>query len=438
MKGSAILPLLLAAAVPLFIIGLLLLTPFAGLLQWRPPTLWTNQFGTPGMENGVLAVGSTSNGIYAVGYLNTSLLTGNGMPVLTKYNADGTKIWTQAPLQTELLLSGVATASDGVYAVGGSDPNITLFKYDASGNLLWMRSIHAGGAFGFSGEITPASNGVYLAGFSGQFLENQTYATILFLREYYANGTVAWTKETSVNSTSVAEVWGVYAGRSVYVLTPDFLVDYASDGTMLWSMKTGALPFIEQDSLSGDGTNAYISGSARSSTLATPSGFLTKYDATGRVIWIATFDSPDQSGVGLTFTWSDSSGLYVSFASGEGNGYVAKYDFTGHQQWIFETPNAPPLGITPRSTLVGSATNGGFLLAGAVRQNSSRATWGYVQDYSRDSSLILFGVNPPLSFFILGGLIAAASGGFLAYTRLRKTGRPGRIGPKPGNIPVSD
>ena len=229
---------------------------------------------------------------------------------------------------------------------------------------------------------------------------------------------------------------------TVFVLTGGPLIGFDLTGIKLWSRPLGVPFFIDAYSISGDGTSAYVSGNAGSTAFARPSGFLTKYDDKGSIIWNSVFDSPDQSGVGDSSVWRHSTGVYVSFASLEGKEFVMKFDFDGHQEWGFNAPTILdrfPSLLTGHQSFIGTAVPGGFILAGVSTQSASGRTRGLLQEFSGTPSLIFFGINPPFSFVILIGLIAGSAGGVFAFRKLRrKRMRPSRIGCPPQILPSTD
>ena len=433
MKGSAIIPVFIAALVPFLVIAIVILSSLVGFVQWRPPVVWSDQFGASNANSGVTDVVADNGSLYAVGYLNRTSGLVNGVPVVRKYDFKGDVSWVKDILdEPQLLVSGTAIGSDGFYLVGSISQNSTIFKYDFNGNYVWRQQA------GFSGAgmgIFSTPGGILLSG------ESDHYS--LFLREYGPNGNIDWTSDFSNVSTSLDTITGVYAdSATVFVLTGGPLVGFDLTGIKLWSTPLGVPLFIEAYSISGDGTSAYVSGNARSTAFARPSGFLTKYDDKGSIIWNSVFDSPDQSGVGDSSVWRDSTGVFVSFASLEGKEFVMKFDFDGHQEWGFNAPTILdrfPSLLTGHQSFIGTAVPGGFILAGVSTQSASGGTRGLLQEFSGTPSLIFFGINPPFSFVILIGLIAGSAGGVFAFRKLRrKRMRPSRIGCPPQILPSTD
>ena len=74
-----------------------------------------------------------------------------------------------------------------------------------------------------------------------------------------------------------------------------------------------------------------------------------------------------------------------------------------------------------------SLTSGALYVAGSNGQNGNSI--GFLSKVSTSPSLVAFGLNPPISFIILGGLISGSAMGVVVFRRLRrKKLRPTRVG----------
>lgn len=409
MKGSAFLPIVAAAITPLLLVGLIVVGSTLGLVLWRPPVLWTDQFGDTDATSSVTKMSSGDSGVFVAGYLNT-----NGTPLgnafLRRYDSTGNIVWTDMiQAGSQFFIWGIYVGSDGVYVLPYG--NVTLSKYDFNGNQLWNES-EASVGLSF---LSSTDGGIYAAGGANHPVTNQSFTgPVEFVREYDPDGKVVWTSEFS-NSTSIyAGELGIYAGASgVFVLNGLSLAAFSLTGNELWAHAFGSPGFVIPLSVSGDSTGVYVSGIVRATALSLPTGFLTKYDFGGNVIWDIAFDTPDAGGVGgvsNTKVSDASSGVYLSIVTGRGNDFVYKYDLNGNNVLSFQTPVKPK----GDNFLIAPSPNG-FYLAGATF--SSTGWRGLVQAFSGSSSLIFFGINPPLSFIVLATMIVVA---VLAIIVLRK------------------
>src|SRR5206468_4344607 len=111
-------------------------------------------------------------------------------------------------------------------------------------------------------------------------------------------------------------------------------------------------------------------------------------------------DSPDRSGIGNSSISTDGSGVYVPIATIAFREYLMKYDPTGGFAWSFHMAG---LGreIYGVGTAYRLATGSGALyVAGSLSRMGTSA--GFISRVSTEPSLVLFGLNPPSSFLILG------------------------------------
>jgi hypothetical protein len=397
LKGGAFLPILVAGATPFILVGLIVFGSTLGLVAWKPPLLWTNQFGNPNMTSDIASAVADYDGLYVGGYLNYTYL--NGTPFLREYNTVGGIAWTNYVKGASGLIHGISIGSDGVYFLQEENTNETFQKFGFNGSEIWGQLMDQGISLSTTSSTL---NAVYATGCSDHPITNQTFiisrpnsTCISFVREYDPRGEVVWTSEYS-NSVSVQGM--VAAASGVYTLASPILVAYSLNGQKLWSLSLSPGGFgIGPSSVSADSTGVYVSGTL--GPLRQPSGFLTKYNFNGSTVWNVTFDSSDESGVEHALVSADSSGVYVSTVSGRGNDFVEKYDSNGHELWSFQTP--VKAGYS-ESFLV-APMSGGFYLAG-----STHGEQALVQAFSASPSLVFFGANPPFSFILLGALIAIA------------------------------
>lgn len=211
MKGSALLPVLIAGVVPFIVLFLLVVTPGLGLVAWRPPTLWSDKLGPPSSNSGATLIVSDSSGAFVQTYQNSSAF-GHGVEgealVLNKYDFQGTLTWTHLiGNASNTTVNGMSLGSDGLYLV---EQNY-LDKFDLNGDHVWTVQLGTG----IRAETLVAnSTGVFVAGFADHPLTNQSFTgEVLFVRQYDSSGNLIWTSEFSnVNLTGAS--LSVFAGLS--------------------------------------------------------------------------------------------------------------------------------------------------------------------------------------------------------------------------------
>lgn len=436
MKGGALLPVVAAGLVPIALFTLLVLGIGLQVVAWRPPLLWSDQFGVSGGYNGATSIAANSAGVIAAGYLNsTQFGLSGGDFFIRRYQIGGGLIWTKTfPLTP---LSGpleVSIGTDGVYGVLQTNDTISVLKYDFNGVQMWTRQFR--GLIDMTLPSAPAlsatARGVYVAGQVNGEITNQSFTGnyVAFVREYDTNGNVVWTSEFS-NSTG--SVNGVYADSSgVYALTTGLLVKFDPNGNEMWKQATSIGACLSPNDaagscFSGDSTGVYLSSSYIG--YYTSTGFLTKYDQDGKMLWTIHFTSPDGD-VGEPMVAAGSSGVFVKMFDGAGNSWVNKYDENGNQMLSFQTNTVAP-GARTNNIVAGPD---GLYDAGEVGKSGA-----FVDEFGQNSSLVFFGLNPPWSFSVLGGLLAMGAISFFYFRRMRRRRlRPTRIGPTERSLPTRD
>jgi hypothetical protein len=180
--------------------------------------------------------------------------------------------------------------------------------------------------------------------------------------------------------------------------------------------------------ISGDSTGVYMSGFTKSSTF----GFLRKYDFNGNLVWSDQIDSPDAGGIGDSRVSVDSSGVYLSLSTNRE--FIMKYDLNGGKLWSLQMPSSKAdYGAAQAYRL--DAGMGRVYVAGSLPDASA----GLVAEVGSSPSLVFFGINPPISFVLVGALVAVAVTGLFFFHRLRRRNlRPLRSGPSDRSLPARD
>jgi hypothetical protein len=190
---------------------------------------------------------------------------------------------------------------------------------------------------------------------------------------------------------------------------------YDQSGNLVWTrlVELGVVSGIVSD-ISGDSTGIYLSGASSVSA-----AFVAKYDFSGNQIWMASIASPDFTPIQADIPLSlDSSGAYISFATGKAHEFLQKYDLNGHSVWSFQFQSVThnENGLTAFRLSTGS---GAVYVAGLINSNGN--TLAMVGALSSFASLVFFGINPPWSFMILGGLIGGSAISIITFRRLRRS-----------------
>jgi hypothetical protein len=324
----------------------------------------------------------------------------------------------------------VDVGSDGVYLAGQLNGSSLLRKYDFNGNTIWTSPLRGNLGTPYPSGVAVGPNGVYVVG--------------NVISRYDFNGSLVWTHDLE-NYSGVLNVYaglgGVYTAgtlccNSQYV--GGLVQKYDFNGNLSWTRKLYDPPMslcaCEVGNMASDGQAIVVTG-YYTSPYSTTEGFLRKYDPSGSELWTAQFSSPDHSPIGPTVS-ANPSGNYLTLYTGAGHTFVMKYDGNGKSVWSFQS-QAQPLRAPYSRSIPISVGKDEFYLGGVLR--GTIGADAYLAKFSQSSSLIFFGLNPPLSFIILGGLIGGSLASLFFFRRFRRARvRPARVGPNPRSLPTSD
>ncbi len=202
--------------------------------------VWTRLLGSDRDDWGYGATVGADGSIYVggttYGNLDGQNNTGGADAFITKYNPDGTKVWTRL-LGGSGSDSGFALTADGngfIYFAGASDGNLDgqtnngnsydgfIAKYNADGTKVWTRLV--GGAYeDFATALTSGSDGsIYMGGstessFDGQGANVPGYYTDAFISKYNSDGTRVWTRLLGGNKDDAATAVITGGDGAVYV-----------------------------------------------------------------------------------------------------------------------------------------------------------------------------------------------------------------------------
>ena len=151
---------------------------------------------------------------------------------ITKYNPDGTKVWTK------LLGTGsndganaLTTGNDGaIYVSGLTDGNLDgqtnsggvdtfITKYNPDGTKVWTKLLGTSG-FDYANALTTGNDGaIYVSGYTNGNLDGQTNSGgyDAFITKYNPDGTKVWTKLLGTNGYDGA--WALTTGNdgAIYI-----------------------------------------------------------------------------------------------------------------------------------------------------------------------------------------------------------------------------
>ncbi|WP_413681266.1 SBBP repeat-containing protein [Prochlorococcus sp. MIT 1318] len=340
---------------------------------------WTKLWGGSAYDFANALTTGSDGSIYIAGHTNDHIPgeTAGGDAFLAKYDPDGTKDWTQ------LLGSmgwdearALTTGTDGsIYLAGmtygsiGGEPHsgssdAFLTKYDADGTQVWTQLLGTA-SYDATNALTIGNDGsIYIAGKTDDNLDGETNSggSSAFLTKYSADGTKAWTQLLGTGPNQKANALTTGSEGSIYIagLTSSglgetiiggydaYLTKYAPDGTREWTQLLGSTSLDEATALTtGSDGSIYIAGYTQGDFDAkTNSGsndaFLAKYNADGTRNWTKLLGTTSSEDAQALTTGSDGS-IYISgytggnldgqTRSGKYDTYLAKYDPDGTKDW---------------------------------------------------------------------------------------------------------
>lgn len=321
----------------------------AGAVKWIREIQGTGvqrAFGTAvdGAGNSYVIGESTGSAVIQGGANDAiPLAQGGTFMFVAKYSTNGDLLWARTGVCVDEKSTGAVSGSavtvdtlGNVYAAGGfidsasfggtqvsgsenPDVNVFIAKYDATGEVEWVRTVTDSNRCRIHGVAAAGAESVAIAGeFSGtaSFDTKHTITSSgdsdVFIARYSADGTVQWSRKAGGAGADVA-----------YGLA----VDSTGTTVVCGRIATGAADF-------GEGVDAVGSGSG--------SGFVARYDSLGTPSWATVFGgeggseargiSLDQSGaVAVTGAFSGEVAFRGKYLVSRGGAdvIVAFYEPTG-------------------------------------------------------------------------------------------------------------
>ena len=268
---------------------------------------------------------------------------------------------------------------------------VTNIEPAAAVNLEWTRQLGTSAREDNYGVSADGLGNVYISGYTqGSLQGSNAGARDAFVAKYDAAGARLWIKQ--LGTTVDDRGWGVSADGigNVYLAgttagglqganlggTDAFLTKYDATGALLWTRQLGSTADDDGRNVYADGSgNVYISGftsgSLQGSNAGLTDAFVSKYNSSGTLQWTRQLGttSTDYS-YGVT---ADASGnMYISGTTSghfQGSGaitedaFVAKYSSAGVLQWTQQ------LGTTTtadRNFTVAADTLGNVFISGVT------------------------------------------------------------------------
>jgi hypothetical protein len=235
--------------------------------------LWTKLAGTRLVDEvshlAVAGDGSVFMSATSQGSLNLSGNSGSYDAYLLKYDADGILKWT-ARQGTAMIDRGFSVATDNsgaAYLVGQTESRLDgqrssgnfdgfITKYSAQGAKLWTRMLGTTGIDAIKDVTTDASGHVYVTGSVSGTLAGQPRigSADAFIAKYTSDGTMLWTKVFGTKLGDTGEAISLGSDGSIYVAGQTlgsmngassgnydvFLSKFSTAGVLQWTRQFGS------------------------------------------------------------------------------------------------------------------------------------------------------------------------------------------------------
>ncbi|MGB3421712.1 MAG: SBBP repeat-containing protein, partial [Dolichospermum sp.] len=275
-------------------------------------TAWTRLLGVSDNDIATALTTGSDGAIYAsVNTISASdpisaLINGSVVSAfITKYNADGTQVWTKQLGTTDnKVATSLSTGSDGSIYISGSTIDILglltnssvinafVTKYNADGTEIWTKQLEttdnkiatalstgSDGSIYISGNIASGSAIDILSGLINSSSSNTTIITDVFVTKYNADGSQVWTKLLETSDNDVARSITTGSDGAIYVSgntrgnldgqtnnggDDAFITKYNADGTKVWTklLGTGGDDVARSLTIGSDGA-IYVSGNTK-------------------------------------------------------------------------------------------------------------------------------------------------------------------------------
>ena len=330
---------------------------------------WSKLLGF-GFQSAQAVTTGLDGSIYLSGWTNAAIdgqvALGNIDAFLTKYSADGLKVWTKLLGSSRADVSHALTIGlDGSIYVGGQtegsfDGQVNsgaddafLTKYSPDGTKIWTKFLGTSSDDEARSLTTGLDGSIYISGWTSQALDGQAINgdQDAYLTKYSPDGSKIWTRLLGTNRNDQANTLTVGLDGSIYVggrtegswdgqvnsgAGDAFLTKYSPDGTKIWTRLLGTNRNDQANALTvGLDGSIYLGGFVQGSLdgnaqIGLRDAFLTKYSPDGAKAWTKLLGSSGEDEVLALTTGLDGS-IYLtgstddSFDGLTGNGGVDSF-----------------------------------------------------------------------------------------------------------------
>jgi Ca2+-binding RTX toxin-like protein len=345
--------------------------------------VWTRLLGGPGLEDIRQISASADGSIYVVGvasgHLDGQVNSGDDDGFITKYQSDGTKVWTRLIGSVgQDHAQSVSVGKDGFVYVSGNTNSLNLdgqtnhggfdgfiSKYNISGTKIWTRLLD-GASDDMAHHIATSRDGaIYITGntrssFSGQQNNGDWDVQV---SKYNSDGVKQWTTLLGSSNADytggiatgpdgsvyiVGDTWGNLGGQGSVGLNDVYLSKFNPDGSKAWTKQRGttAMDFCSGVTVGEDGS-VYISGSTEGgfdgqSSNGGRDAYVAKYNSEGDLLWTKPLD---------TGVWAHALGVTLGangavYVAGTTEGSLNGQTYNGNDDAFLVKLNDPSYAIS--------------------------------------------------------------------------------------------
>jgi hypothetical protein len=307
---------------------------------------WIRQWGTAAWDTSCSVVVDTDGSVVISGGTEGTA-GGVSDALLAKYDSSGQLQWTRQFGSTTGSGVGRSVATDttsNLYLIGDDTFNTFLCKYDALGTQQWQ-TYYGTSYRDYCNAVAVRNGDVFTSGYT-----QRSGYTDAFLNKYDTSGTLQWTQELHYcKSYTVAldTLGNAFVSGTIRNITEDaFLAKYDASGSLLWTRQLISSAYDHGRSVAIDASGnalvcGFTAGSLDGANQGSNDAFISKYDASGTLIWtrqLGTSSSDDSYSVavdtdGCAFICGDTAGDMGGSNQGGYDAFVAKYDPFGNLLW---------------------------------------------------------------------------------------------------------
>ncbi|QNI94103.1 RTX toxin determinant A [Synechococcus sp. A15-127] len=343
---------------------------------------WTQLLGSSDWDNGYSITTADDGSIYITGETMGDLdgqTNGGWYDVLiSKFNSDGSKQWTQllGSLEDEYGNS-ITTADDGsIYIMGDTygdldgqtnsgSSDIFISKFNSDGSKQWTQLLGTAD-YDSGNSISTADDGsIYITGVTRGDLDGQTNGGRgdVFISKFNSDGSKQWTQLLGSSDYETGKSISIADDGSIYIMgdtsgdldgqtnsggSDIFISKFNSDGSKQWTQLLGSSDWERGNSITtADDGSIYITGEALGDLDGqTNSGngdvFISKFNSDGSKQWTQLLGSSDYE-IGNSISTTDDGSIYITGSargdldgqtnSGEDDLLISKFNSDGSKQW---------------------------------------------------------------------------------------------------------